>query len=75
MTSRLASSNLVSRQSRFRQVQIALDAAEGFVVDRLRISERDDRLTLDLQGAVLQTLVDRRRNFAAGIPSALSAGV
>ena len=52
-----------------------MNVAERFVVDLLGISQADNGLALNLQGAVLQPLINWCRDLPARIATFLTAGV
>src|SRR5690348_9150492 len=56
---------LVAGQARFREIEITLDPSQSFIVDLLRVTQRDNRFPLNLKGTMLKPLINRGRNFAA----------
>src|SRR5206468_10517887 len=56
-----------SGQARLGQIEIALDAAQRFVVDHVLIAQTDNGLAFDVERFLLKTLILRRGDFAAAI--------
>src|ERR1043165_2910057 len=65
----LVSFRIVPRagQTRFSQIEIALDSAQGIVVDYAVITEADDRVPLDVEGSFLQPLILWCSHLAAAL--------
>ena len=57
----------ISRQTRFSEVEITLDAPQRLVIDDVFISQPNDRSAFNLQGVILQSLVLRRGDLTAAI--------
>jgi len=57
----------ISRQTRFGEVEITLDAPQRLVIGDVFISEANDRLAFNSQGVILQSLVLRRGDLTAAI--------
>src|SRR5438552_4913993 len=66
-------SALVSGQTCLGQIKIALNPAQGVVVNHMLIAQTDDGLTFDVESLLLKALVLGRGNSAAAIFVALGA--
>src|SRR5207302_1085300 len=63
----------IEKDGRVSRIEIALDPAQGVVVNHMLITQTDDGLTFDVEGLLLKALVLRRGNSAAAIFVALGA--
>jgi hypothetical protein len=69
----ISRSIITFQSTRFREIEVALNAAQRFVVDDMLIAQTDDGLTFGIESFLLKMLILRCRNSTAAIFVALGA--